>query len=654
MKKSRVFCRLLCVMLAGLMVIGLLPARAQAADGSKLDAYAAYLDYMTAEVESLGGPVRDQDYYKMFTNKCKNACTQKILAAYLLDVTNDGIEELFIKRYVTHESSAMIDFDDCEWICIYSYVDGHLKRIGQNQRWAKDEGNGSWSYYEPKGYIGDILSSHEYPNISNDVVYYCTGSNGKVYLADREPTSIWGETLNFYSYKSSVMKEYKSFSTIFIPDWQIGSIESDYGRYSYEVNGETTDEYSFMDQRDRLIAGGYKALTNNDYTAVMHKLSTALEAYYTPSNWAKEGVNEAIALGYVPEGLQKNYTAPITRGEFCALATLYYEAAAGREIEARMQFTDTSDVNIQKMGGLGIVNGVGGGAFAPKDLLTRQEAATILNRLADALGMNLPAGNIRYADDSKISKWAKESVSKISEAGVMNGVGDNKFSPLTSYTREQAIVTILRLSKISVGEIAPEPEQKPGPENFKKVNTYRYNFSDMPGNWADESIIAAYEYGLVNGYDGKFNPNGNITLAETLTIACRLHEIYNGGDGVIGQSTSPWYQVYVNYAIDNGIIDAGSYSDYDVKATRAQFAQILARALPEEALPAINTVEAGKIPDVTGSEAYADSVYLLYNAGVLTGSDGGKFYPASSILRCEVAAIVARMADPTLRKNVNL
>lgn len=32
-------------------------------------------------------------------------------------------------------------------------------------------------------------------------------------------------------------------------------------------------------------------------------------------------------------------------------------------------------------------------------------------------------------------------------AGVMNGVGNNTFNPADFYTREQAILTVLRLSK---------------------------------------------------------------------------------------------------------------------------------------------------------------------------------------------------------------
>ena len=194
-------------------------------------------------------------------------------------------------------------------------------------------------------------------------------------------------------------------------------------------------------------------------------------------------------------------------------------------------------------------------------------------------------------------------------------------------------------------------------ENFREVNSYTTGqFTDVPGNaWYAQSVQTTYELDLIKGSsDTTFNPNGNISIAETVTLACRLHSIYRNGTAVSGQS-SPWYQVYVDYAVDNGIIRSGQYSNYSAAATRAQFASILAAALDSAALPAINTVAAGAIPDVSAGASYADSVYLLYRAGILTGQDAkGSFAPQSTIRRSETAAIVARMAVPELRQTFTL
>jgi len=83
-------------------------------------------------------------------------------------------------------------------------------------------------------------------------------------------------------------------------------------------------------------------------------------------------------------------------------------------------------------------------------------------------------------------------------------------------------------------------------------------------------------------------------------------------------------------------------------------AEALAKALPATALAAINTVEEGAIPDLD-KNAVSSHIYLLYRAGILTGnSEAGEFCPKKNILRSEIAAIITRMADPSLRKSFTL
>ena len=164
-----------------------------------------------------------------------------------------------------------------------------------------------------------------------------------------------------------------------------------------------------------------------------------------PSSWAAEQVNAAIAAGLVPEALQAGYTSTATRAQFCALAVELYETVTGSEIAQRAEFTDTTDVNVQKMAGIGVINGVGNGQFNPSGQLTREQAATILVRLADAMGHPLPEGTASFADNASIASWAIEAVGRAQAGGLMGGIGNNQFSPQGSYTREQSILTILRL-----------------------------------------------------------------------------------------------------------------------------------------------------------------------------------------------------------------
>lgn len=171
-------------------------------------------------------------------------------------------------------------------------------------------------------------------------------------------------------------------------------------------------------------------------------------------------------------------------------------------------------------------------------------------------------------------------------------------------------------------------------------------------DWFANEVRVSYDLGLVKGDSAtSFNPNGNIRLSEAITLASRIHSAYYDNGCVFVQGT-PWYQVYVDYAVENGIIQDEQFEDYTAYATRAEFAAIFSAALPDKALPEINVIEA--IPDVSGTEPYADDVYKLYRAGILTGNDAyGTFSPDTTIKRCEVAAIVSRMALTEMRKAVS-
>ena len=193
--------------------------------------------------------------------------------------------------------------------------------------------------------------------------------------------------------------------------------------------------------------------------------------------------------------------------------------------------------------------------------------------------------------------------------------------------------------------------------HFTVVNEYAAGrFSDVaPDAWYAESVKTAYELGLVRGRsETEFDPAGSVTLAEAITLAARLRAIYETGKGSFAAG-EVWYQVYVDYAVDRGIIYDGQFADYTKPATRAEFAVILKNALPKRALPAVNAVEFGQIPDVEPASGYANAVYFLYNAGILAGNDAlGTFAPDSAISRAAVAAIVTRMADPAQRVSVQL
>ncbi|MDR2156335.1 MAG: S-layer homology domain-containing protein, partial [Clostridiales Family XIII bacterium] len=79
----------------------------------------------------------------------------------------------------------------------------------------------------------------------------------------------------------------------------------------------------------------------------------------------------------------------------------------------------------------GIVDGTGGGKFAPDAEISRQDMAVILSRYVDFAKKNFPV-TLQYsifADESAIADYAKNAVQTMYSGGILNGKPENKFDP---------------------------------------------------------------------------------------------------------------------------------------------------------------------------------------------------------------------------------
>ena len=215
---------------------------------------------------------------------------------------------------------------------------------------------------------------------------------------------------------------------------------------------------------------------------------------------------------------------------------------------------------------------------------------------------------------------------------------------------------------------APAALAASGLGNFKVLRTYGKQYSDVPtGVWYYSYVSRAYELGLIEGRSAsQFSPDGEMTLAEVITLACRINAIYSGGNANFEQG-SPWYTPYVTYAEQNGIIKTGEFKTgaytgsvgYEENATRAQIAYVLCNSLPSSALPEINDVR-NTIPDINGAGSisqYSESSQIkrLYAAGVLTGVDEYcSFQGNDNVKRGEAAALLIRLVDEGERKIVKI
>ncbi len=196
---------------------------------------------------------------------------------------------------------------------------------------------------------------------------------------------------------------------------------------------------------------------------------------------------------------------------------------------------------------------------------------------------------------------------------------------------------------------------KEGTDNFSYRNNYKKGqFSDVDENeWyganGTQSVMNAYRYGLMQGNgDGTFNPKGNMKVSEALTIAARIHDTYYNNETEFETDGKNWYDDYVTYALNEGIIRKSDFASYEKTISREEMAYIFANIIPSDELDEINEIET--LPDVDEENDYFDDIIFLYQVGVLTGNDAkGTFLPKSNISRAEVSAIIVRLIDEDSR-----
>ena len=361
---------------------------------------------------------------------------QDVRYAELIDFDNDGLPELVLYISLSIPAGRRAEFNEFEFnlfrrrLVIVGYNAGRAEVIYEGAVWGE---GGMW-----------------------EGIGFADSSTGLSYLVYMEGGGITTNR-NFLALRNGRWESV--LTTRILTRWDNAN-QRNIPEYFY-VNNARVSEAQFNQ-----VTAGDLGITQTRYlewdatndvqgllTAINSELAGSTQPtgqnLNTASSWAREGIADAIAARLVPESLQNRYTNNITRSEFAALCVALYESITGRVITERQTFNDTTDINIQKMGGLGVITGVGGGNFAPNNTLTREQAATMLARLANVMGQPLPSSAPIFSDNAAISSWAVSAVGQVQAAEIMSGVGNNNFSPLGSFTREQSILTVLRMHELS-------------------------------------------------------------------------------------------------------------------------------------------------------------------------------------------------------------
>ena len=168
-------------------------------------------------------------------------------------------------------------------------------------------------------------------------------------------------------------------------------------------------------------------------------------------------------------------------------------------------------------------------------------------------------------------------------------------------------------------------------------------FADVPASaWYAPYVQTVVDKDLFAGVgEGTFAPESSMTYAQFLTV------LYKFSGDQLPASQGAWYQSYVDWANNAGLVPAEMAGfNPDASITRQDMAALFGNfldAYDHSAQPV--TDEEPSFADAGSISGYAsDGVTLCYQMGLMSGNDDGTFAPAATATRAQVAVTMTQMA----------
>lgn len=179
------------------------------------------------------------------------------------------------------------------------------------------------------------------------------------------------------------------------------------------------------------------------------------------------------------------------------------------------------------------------------------------------------------------------------------------------------------------------------------TNSYivpKQEFKDLAGyDWAKSQIEALTQKGVISGRDeNNYSPSDNVTRAEFIKMLMSTYDITTDRkDCPFSDVTDHWSRNYIMSAFDAGIAKGVTDTEFNPNGfiTREDAAVLSARAMIYKGfeLEADDT----EFADDNEIQSYAkESVYLLKNAGIISGVGNNMFNPKGNLTRAEAAVII--------------
>ena len=183
-----------------------------------------------------------------------------------------------------------------------------------------------------------------------------------------------------------------------------------------------------------------------------------------------------------------------------------------------------------------------------------------------------------------------------------------------------------------------------------KGRIHTISYTDVKaGDWFSNAVIYVTINGLMNGSDGAFQPNDNLTRAMMVTVLYRMagQPEVTGKNLFLDVDDDAWYADAVTWASEMGVTTGTSDITFspNQSLTREQLATFFHRFADYESFDEI-PVEEGNLTGFTDAgkvSAYAQTAMnWAIGEGLITGMGNNTLAPQGTATRAQVATILTR------------
>ena len=198
----------------------------------------------------------------------------------------------------------------------------------------------------------------------------------------------------------------------------------------------------------------------------------------------------------------------------------------------------------------GLMIGTSDDTFSPETRMSRAMLVTVLWRYEGS-----PEGYENHFTDVPAGTWYTDAVAWANAEQVVNGVGENRFSPNASVTREQMVTILHRYARAHDVDVDARDDLS------------AFSDADSVSDYARDAMQWAVAAGIINGSNGRLIPQSSATRAQVAAILYRYLE-----EVVPVEPEKPDYTA-LRSAIDAAeAVDTDSYTEDSVAALQRALA----------------------------------------------------------------------------------